>query len=46
MKGESRPKRRRQSCTKINVKLNVFFDYSGVVRFEFILSGQTINKNY
>ena len=39
---EAKPKRPLQSHSKIKVMLTVFFDYRGVVHFEF----QTINKEY
>lgn len=45
-KGEARPKRPRQSRSKIKVMLTVFFDYRGVVHYEFLPPGQTVNKQY
>jgi [histone H3]-lysine36 N-dimethyltransferase SETMAR len=45
-KGEARPKKPRQSRSKIKVMLTVFFDYQGVVHHEFLPSGQTVNKEY
>lgn len=45
-KGEPRPKKSRQSRSKIKVMLTVFFDYRGVVHFEFLPTGQTVNKEY
>ena len=46
LKGEAKPKRPRQSRAKIKVMLTVFFDYRGVVHFEFFPTGQTVNKKY
>ena len=46
LKGEAKPKRHRQSRSKIMVMLTVFFDYRGVVHYEFLPTGQTINKEY
>lgn len=45
-KGEARPKKSRQSRSKIKVMLTVFFDYRGVVHYEFLPPGQTVNKEY
>ncbi|CAK9816200.1 Mariner Mos1 transposase [Anthophora plagiata] len=45
-KGEERPKKSRQSRSKIKVMLTVFFDYRGVVHYEFLPPGQTVNKEY
>ena len=45
-KGEARPKRSRQSRSKIKVMLTVFFDYHGLVHHEFLPPGQTVNKAY
>ena len=45
-KGEPRPKQPRQSRSKIKVMLTVFFDYCGVVHYEFLPTGQTVNKEY
>lgn len=45
-KGEPRPKKPRQSRSKIKVMLTVFFDYRGVVHSEFLPTGQTVNKEY
>ena len=42
-KGETRPKRSRQSRSKIKVMLTVFFDYHGVVHYKFLPLGQTAN---
>ena len=46
LKGEVKPKRLRQSRSKIKVMLTVFFDYRGVVHYEFLPIGQTVNKEY
>ena len=43
LKGEAKPERPRQSRSKIKVMLTVFFDYRGVVHYEFLPSGQTVN---
>jgi transposase len=45
-KGEPRPKRSRQNRSKIKVMLTIFFDYRGVVHYEFLPPGQTVNKEY
>lgn len=45
-KGERRPKKSRQSRSKIKVMLTVFFDCRGVVHSEFLPPGQTVNKEY
>lgn len=45
-KGEPRPKKARQSRSKIKVMVTVFFDYRGVVHYEFLPTGQTVNKEY
>ncbi|XP_011631491.1 histone-lysine N-methyltransferase SETMAR-like [Pogonomyrmex barbatus] len=45
-KGEARPKRSCQSRSKIKVLLTVFFDYHGVVHYEFLPPGQIVNKEY
>lgn len=44
--GESKPKKERQSRSKIKVMLTVFFDIRGVVHYEFLPDGQTVNKEY
>lgn len=43
---EPKPKKPRQSRSKIKVMLTVFFDYRGVVHSEFLPEGQTVNKHY
>ncbi|XP_037932807.1 protein GVQW3-like [Teleopsis dalmanni] len=45
-KNEPKPKKPRKSRSKIKVMLTVFFDYRGVVHYEFLLEGHTINKEY
>lgn len=45
-KGEPKPKKPRQSRSKIEVMLTVFFDYRCVVHYEFLPPGQTVNKEY
>lgn len=45
-KSEARPKRVRQSQSKIKIMLTVFFDYRGVVHYEFLSTGQIVNKEY
>ena len=44
LKGGAKPKRPRHSRSKIKVMLTVFFDYRGVVHYEFLPTGQTVNK--
>lgn len=46
VRGEPRPKKPRQSRSKIKVMMTVFFDYQGVVHSEFLPPGQTVNKTY
>lgn len=45
-KNEPKPKKPRQSKSKIKVMLTVFFDIRGVVHSEFLPEGQTVNKEY
>ena len=45
-KGEARPKRACQSRSKIKVMMKVFFDFRGVVHYEFLPPRQTVNKEY
>lgn len=45
-KNEPKPKKPRQSRSKVKVLLTVFFDYHGVVHSEFLPAGQTVNKEY
>ena len=45
-KREPRPKKSRQIRSKIKVMLPVFFDYLGVVHYEFLPTGQKVNKEY
>ncbi len=46
LKGEARQKTLRQSHSKVKVMLIVFFDYHGVVHYEFLQAGQKVNKYY
>ena len=46
IRGETKPKRPRQRRSKFKVMLTVFFDYRGVVHYEFLPTGQTVNKEY
>ncbi|CAK9833775.1 Mariner Mos1 transposase [Anthophora retusa] len=41
-----KPKKPRQSRSKIKILLTVFFDCRGVVHFEFLPPGLTVNKEY
>ncbi|XP_037946086.1 uncharacterized protein LOC119678365 [Teleopsis dalmanni] len=43
---ELKPKKPRKSRSKIKVMLTVFFDYRGVIHYEFLPEGHTINKEY
>lgn len=43
---EPKPKKSRQSRSKIKVLLTVFFDFRGVVHSEFLPEGRTVNKEY
>lgn len=43
---EPKPKKARQSRSKIKVLLTVFFDYRGLVHSEYLPEGQTVNKEY
>ena len=43
---ELKPKKPRQTHSKIKVMLTVFFDYRGIVHLEFLPEGQTVNKQY
>ena len=43
----SRPKKRaRQSCSNVKVILIVFFDWKGIVHYEFVPRGETVNKEF
>ena len=44
--GSPRPKKARQSRSSTKVMLTVFFDFNGVVHFEFLPQGQTVNRQY
>lgn len=46
LSGEPKPKKARQSKSKVKVMLTVFFDYEGVVHHEFLPEGQSVNKEY
>ena len=46
LKGETKPKRPHQSRSKIKVMLTAFFDYRCVVQYEFLPTGQIVNKEY
>ena len=41
--GSPRPKKARKSKSKVKVMLIVFFDIQGIVHFEFLPQGQTVN---
>ncbi|CAK9827766.1 Mariner Mos1 transposase [Anthophora retusa] len=43
---EPKPKKPRQSRSKIKILMTVFFDCRGVVHFEFLPPGLTVNKEY
>ena len=45
-KGEARPKRASQNPSKVKVMMTVFFDFRGVVHYEFLPPLQTVNKEY
>jgi hypothetical protein len=38
-----RPKKVRQVTSKVKRKLNIFFDFKGIVHKEFVMAGQTVN---
>ena len=44
--GSPRPKKARQVRSNVKVMLTVFFDFDGIVHHEFLLRGQTVNKEY
>ena len=46
LKDEEKPKRPLQIRSKIKVMLTVLFHYRGVVHYEFLTTGQTVNKEY
>ena len=41
-----RPKKARQTITNVKVMLIVFFDWNGIVHYEFVPRDQTINKDF
>lgn len=41
-----RPKKARQVRSNVKVLLTVFFDYNGVMHYEFLPQGRTVNKEY
>ena len=43
---EPRPKKARQVRSNVKVLLTVFFDYNGIVHYEFLPTGRTVNKEY
>ena len=45
-KGEARPKGGRKKKKKIKVMMSAFFDFHGVVHYEFLPPRQTVNKEY
>ena len=46
MPHEPRPKKARQVRSNVKVLLTVFFDCRGVVHYEFLPQGRTVNKQY
>ena len=42
--GSPRPKKARMSRSNMKVMLVVFFDWQGVIHYEFVPRGQTVNK--
>jgi hypothetical protein len=44
--GSPRPKKARMSRSNMKVMLVVFFDWQGVIHYEFIPRGQTVNKEF
>ena len=45
-RGSPRPKKARQVQSNVKVMLTVFFDINGIVHYEFLPRGQTVNKEY
>ena len=45
-KGSPRPKKARQSRSNVKVMLTVFFDFNGIVHFEFLHQDETVNRVY
>ncbi|CAK9811861.1 Mariner Mos1 transposase [Anthophora quadrimaculata] len=46
LENEPKPKKPRQSRSKVKILLTVFFDFRGVVHFEYLPPGRTVNKEY
>jgi len=44
--GSHRPKEARMSRSNMKVMLVVFFDWQGVIHYEFVPHGQTVNKEF
>lgn len=45
-RNEPRPKKIKQFRSKVKLLLTVFFDWRGIVHYEFLPYGQTVNKEY
>jgi hypothetical protein len=45
-KTSPRPKKACQVCSHVKVMLTVFFDSEGVLHYEFLPQGRTVNKEY
>ena len=45
-KTSPRPKKARHVLSRVKVMLTVFFDSEGVVHYEFLQQGRTVNKEY
>ena len=45
-KDRPRPKRARMSRSKLKEVMVVFFDWHGVIHYEFVPRGQTVNKEF
>ena len=46
VKNLPRPKKARQVLSHVKVMLTVFFDYKGVVHYEFLPQGRAVNMEY
>ena len=46
VKNVAETKKARQERSNVKVMLTVFFDSEGVVHYEFLPQGQTVNKEY